>query len=133
MTYQPPQNILAAILQSRKQQGAGQLPAQVPGVDMSQPQPTQLPPPDMSSDGGRGTLNNISRIAGYDPSTTFGYQMPQGGGALGMISQMSGYAPNTAFGYSMPQQQQPLPQGQPAQAAQPNSLMSLLSSIFGGK
>ena len=57
-TYQPPQNILAAILQSRKQQGAGQPQAQTQGVDMSQPQSAGLPAP-------KAPIDPMSILNGY--------------------------------------------------------------------
>lgn len=124
MTYQPPQNILAAIYQLRKQQGAANPMPQGSGVDMSQPQQGQLPAPIMQQGGkaGGGLIGAASQAAGYDPSTMFGYQMPQqgAGGALGMISQMSGYAPNSLFGYQNQQGQSP-------------NIMSLISNLFGGQ
>lgn len=121
MTYQPPQNILAALLQTRKQQAAGQMPAQIQSVDMSQAQPAQLPQPMSGANSG----GSFSQALGLSPSA---YPPNGGGGALGLISNMAGYAPNTMFGYSA--------QNQPT-TAQPNqnqsAFMSILSNILGGK
>ena len=128
MTYQPPQNILAALLQTRQQQGARQMPAQVQNIDMSQPQPMQMPQQPQQQGG--GLLSGISNLAGYAPNTMFGYQMPsqtnpqtgqqQNHGALGMISQMAGYAPNTMFGYGN-------------SAANGTAFQNVLSNLMGGK